>query len=134
MFKTYFIFAMVATGINLFTQYISFRIHDGFYSLYIAMAFGTLAGLLLKYILDKKFIFKTNIQKKSDHFRTFFFYSCTGALTTVPFWGIEILFSIIWEGEYAKFIGATLGLAIGYSLKFMLDIKYVFKSKTYEIK
>ncbi|NWF67417.1 MAG: GtrA family protein, partial [Campylobacterales bacterium] len=48
----YIIFAIFSTIINLLTQSISFYIYEGFLSLYVAMFFGTLSGLVVKYILD----------------------------------------------------------------------------------
>jgi len=53
----YIIFAIISTLFNLLFQYFSFALYGGFASLYIAMFFGTLAGLIVKYVLDKKFIF-----------------------------------------------------------------------------
>jgi putative flippase GtrA len=51
----YSLFALIATIINLFTQFISLAIYSQNFSLYIAMFFGTLTGLIAKYILDKKY-------------------------------------------------------------------------------
>ena len=53
----YSLFAVISTLFNLFFQYLSFLFYSGFASLYVAMFFGTLAGLLAKYILDKKYVF-----------------------------------------------------------------------------
>lgn len=61
----YIFFAITSLIVNLLFQYISFYIYNGFLSLYIAMFCGTIAGLILKYILDKKYIFyhKPKIKK-----------------------------------------------------------------------
>ena len=53
----YTLFAVISTVINLLFQYSCFQIYSGFASLYIAMFVGTIAGLITKYILDKKWIF-----------------------------------------------------------------------------
>jgi len=53
----YTIFAVISTLFNLLFQYFSFLVYMGFGSLYVAMLFGTLAGLVAKYILDKKIHF-----------------------------------------------------------------------------
>ena len=50
-------FAILATLVNLLFQFVSLLIYTDFASLYIAMAVGTLAGLVTKYILDKKFMY-----------------------------------------------------------------------------
>ena len=62
----YTIFAAISTLFNLLFQYSSFLVYIGFGSLYIAMFFGTLAGLVAKYILDKKFIFYHIPTNKKD--------------------------------------------------------------------
>jgi hypothetical protein len=48
-------------------------------------------------------------------------------ITTFIFWGLELLFDALFESELFRYIGAFLGLSIGYSIKYFLDIKYVFK-------
>ncbi len=60
----YTIFAVISTLVNLLFQYFSFGVYAGFGSLYVAMFFGTLAGLVAKYILDKKFIFYHKVENK----------------------------------------------------------------------
>jgi len=123
----YIIFAIFSTIINLFFQYLSFTIYDGFFSLYIAMFFGTLAGLILKYILDKKYIFYHTPKNKKDDSKKFALYSLMGIFTTIIFWGFEIGFDIFFENENAKYVGAMIGLSIGYVVKYFLDKKFVFK-------
>lgn len=53
----YVLFAILATEINIGAQYTSLIIYSGQYSLYLAMFWGTIARLIVKYILDKKYIF-----------------------------------------------------------------------------
>lgn len=53
----YTIFAVISTGFNLLFQYFSFLLYSDFASLYVAMFFGTLAGYVIKYFLDKKYVF-----------------------------------------------------------------------------
>ncbi len=123
----YIWFAIVSTIVNLGFQYISFFIYNGFLSLYVAMFFGTLAGLVLKYILDKKFIFYHKPKDKKDDGKKFFLYSLMGVFTTFIFWGFEMGFHYIFENENSKYIGAVIGLVIGYVIKYNLDKKFVFK-------
>lgn len=126
----YIMFAVVAILLNLLFQYLSFLVYDGALSLYIAMAAGTLAGLVSKYILDKKFIFYHKPESKKNDATKFFFYSLTGVFTTFIFWGTEIAFDAILETEAAKYIGAIVGLAIGYVIKYFLDKTYVFREQS----
>ncbi len=123
----YTLFAVIATLINLLAQYGSFAFYSGFLDLYVAMAVGTLAGLVAKYVLDKKFIFYHTCETKKEDARKFFLYSLMGVVTTLIFWGFEIAFDALFSGEGAKYAGAVIGLAIGYVVKYYLDKRYVFK-------
>lgn len=123
----YSLFALIATIINLFTQFISLAIYSQDFSLYIAMFFGTLTGLIAKYILDKKYIFYYVVKDKKEDSQKFILYSIMGVFTTLIFWGFEIGFDYIFDSEIAKYIGAIIGLSIGYITKYFLDKKFVFK-------
>jgi len=122
----YTIFAAIATLFNLLFQYFSFLVYIGFGSLYVAMLFGTLAGLVAKYILDKKFIFYHIPTDKKDNTKKFALYSLMGVFTTIIFWGVEIAFDTLSQDPNAKYLGAVIGLSIGYVIKYFLDKKYVF--------
>lgn len=123
----YITFAVLSTLLNLLVQYISLVIYDDFLSLYLAMFNGTLSGLVLKYILDKKFIFYHKPKSKKDDGKKFILYSLMGVFTTFIFWGFEISFDFLFESESAKYLGAIIGLGIGYIVKYYLDKKFVFK-------
>lgn len=123
----YSLFALIATIINLFTQFISLAIYSQDFSLYIAMFFGTITGLIAKYILDKKYIFYYVVKDKKEDSQKFILYSIMGVFTTLIFWGFEIGFDYIFDSEIAKYIGAIIGLSIGYITKYFLDKKFVFK-------
>lgn len=123
----YTIFALISTFVNIATQYISFYFYRGFLSLYIAMFFGTLIGLVVKYVLDKKYIFYHKPKSKKDDGKKFILYSLMGIFTTLIFWGFEIGFNYLFKNETSKYIGAVIGLALGYIIKYHLDKKFVFK-------
>lgn len=123
----YSFFALIATIINLFTQFIILAIYLQDFSLYIAMFFGTITGLIAKYILDKKYIFYYVVKDKKEDSQKFILYSIMGVFTTLIFWGFEIGFDYIFDSEIAKYIGAIIGLSIGYITKYFLDKKFVFK-------
>ncbi len=123
----YSLFAIFSTFINLLVQYISFVFYSGFLSLYLAMFFGTLAGLVAKYLLDKKFIFYYKTEDLKDDSKKFALYSFMGVFTTLIFWGFEIGFDYTFANEFAKYLGAIIGLAIGYIVKYFLDKRFVFK-------
>ena len=125
----YTIFALLSIVVNLFVQYLSFYFYSGFLSLYIALIFGTLAGLLVKFILDKNYIFYHKTKDLKDSGKKFFLYSFMGVFTTIIFWGFEIGFDLLFKDLNAKYIGGFIGLVIGYITKYKLDKKYVFKEK-----
>lgn len=126
MILRYIIFAIISIAINLSTQYFVLIFAD---VLYIAMFFGTFLGLITKYFLDKKFIFYYRSKNKIDDSKNFFMYSFFGIFTTLVFWGFEISFDAIFKSDLAKYVGALLGLVIGYILKYFLDKNFVFKEK-----
>ena len=125
----YSLFAAISTLFNLLFQYLSFLAYSGFASLYVAMFIGTLAGLATKYILDKKFIFYHTPKDKKDDAKKFVLYSLMGVFTTMIFWGAEIAFNTLFQDPNAKYVGALIGLTIGYIIKYFLDKKYVFIHK-----
>lgn len=125
----YTIFAVISTFFNLLFQYFSFLVYEGVAALYVAMFIGTLAGLVVKYILDKKFIFYHVVEDKKDDAKKFVLYSLMGVFTTIIFWGTEIIFDTLSQNPNAKYLGAVIGLSIGYVIKYFLDKKYVFIEK-----
>ncbi len=126
----YAIFAGIATAANIGTQYACLRLYGGPFSLYAAMAAGTLTGLALKYVLDKRYIFYHRTDGARDDLFKFFVYSSMGVVTTLIFWGSELLFNHLFSFPEAKFIGAVVGLTIGYITKYNLDKRFVFREKT----
>ncbi len=125
----YGFFALVSTICNLLFQYISFYIYSGYGALYIAMAIGTVVGLIVKYILDKKFIFYHKVENRKEDLKKFTLYSFMGIFTTLIFWGVEMFFYYFIDVPYSQYIGAIIGLSIGYVVKYNLDKKFVFIKK-----
>lgn len=122
----YIIFAVIATVVNVGLQKISFGVYSGYLSIYIAMGIGTIGGLIVKYYLDKKYIFYFVTSNVTEDMTKFLFYSLMGVLTTVIFWGTELAFNALWDHPESKFVGAIVGLSIGYFTKYQLDKKFVF--------
>ena len=90
---------------------------------------GTLSGLVVKYVLDKKLIFYHVVENKKDDAKKFALYSLMGVFTTIIFWGTEIAFDARSQNPNAKYLGAVIGLSIGYIIKYFLDKKFVFIHK-----
>ncbi|KIM12826.1 MAG: hypothetical protein KU37_00050 [Sulfuricurvum sp. PC08-66] len=125
----YLAFALLASAANLSVQAISQSLYTQHYSLYVAMFFGTLVGLLVKYNLDKRYIFRYIALHQWENSISFVFYSFMGVFTTLIFWGVEILFDRLIDASWGSYLGATIGLAIGYSIKYQLDKHFVFRSR-----
>lgn len=123
----YAFFAVIATGVNLLTQWPVFAFFDGFWVLYAALACGTLAGLVTKYLLDKRWIFYYIPRDHMDNLSRFGLYSLMGGVTTMIFWGTEIGFYYFFQFAGAQYVGGALGLTVGYMTKYALDKKYVFR-------
>ncbi|WP_319381754.1 GtrA family protein [Thiomicrorhabdus sp.] len=125
----YTLFALIATAVNLLVQWPFFIWSDSWLTLYIALFFGTLAGLVAKYILDKRWIFYHQSETHRDNLAKFGLYSLMGVFTTLIFWGFEMGFYYWVEYPNAQYLGGALGLAIGYVAKYLLDRRFVFKAE-----
>ena len=123
---SYVAFAAIATLVNLFSQEIVSRLISHQYEILFSMFVGTLAGLVVKYLLDKKYIFQYNTSSQKQDLTTFFFYSLMGIVTTCLFWVTEYAFHLMFEQKMMRYVGAVIGLSIGYITKYQLDKKYVF--------
>ena len=124
----YSAFAAFATLINLGTQrlVLMFGTNGLWYA--AAVAAGTLTGLVVKYILDKRWIFGDLQTGFKAHSQKFTLYTIMGVFTTAIFWTSETLFWLAWKTELMRETGAIIGLAIGYFVKYQLDRRFVFTS------
>jgi putative flippase GtrA len=121
----YVLFALVATLANLAAQEIVIRLAP-VSPLVLSIAAGTLVGFAVKYVLDKKWVFYDPFTSHRDEARKISLYGLFSVFTTLVFWGFEVSFWMIWRTDVAKYTGAVLGLAIGYTAKFALDQTFVF--------
>jgi len=123
-------FAVIATVVNLGMQRIvlwgtsAAEVSPARFAL--AVAAGTLAGLVIKYLLDKRWIFFDQTSGAKAQGAQFLLYSLMGVVTTLIFWVTETAFWIIWQTDLARETGAVLGLTVGYVTKYILDRRYVF--------
>jgi putative flippase GtrA len=92
----------------------------------LGMLAGTAVGLVSKFILDKLIVFRQRGGTAPQIAGRFALYSVFGAVTTAIFWGTELLFVRFWDAEAARYVGGALGLTAGYTLKFILDSRFVF--------
>lgn len=124
---TYALLALIATAANIGAQDILVRSYTGPFQILLSVIAGTGVGLLLKYVLDKRFIFRFRARDASHDGRTFIVYTVTGLVTTLVFWAFEFGFDYMFDTREMRYLGAVIGLAIGYAAKFRLDRQYTFR-------
>lgn len=119
--------AVIATVVNIGTQDITSRLYDGPAAVLVAMIMGTGAGLVVKYLLDKRYIFHFRARDAGHDSKTFALYTLMGLATTAIFWGFELGFDYVFANRTMRYVGAVLGLSIGYVAKYYLDKRFVFR-------
>ncbi len=126
----YAFFAAIAIAVNLLVQLVVTAIDPTPFRFWSALVAGTGAGLVVKYLLDKQYIFRAHhIRALPDLGRSFFRYAATGLLTTGIFWGLQLAFHHGFPGwSAAKYIGGAIGLTLGYLWKYRLDRRFAFSS------
>lgn len=122
----YVAFAAVAVVVNLLVQRLVLLGGDGSAWFVAALGAGTLAGLVVKYLLDKRWVFFDETQGAAAQGRQFGLYSLMGVATTAIFWVTETAFWLTWGTDFAREAGALIGLGIGYLTKYQLDRRFVF--------
>jgi putative flippase GtrA len=125
---TYAILALLATAANMGAQEGAIRLYTGDGAIMVSVGLGTGVGLVVKYILDKRFIFRFRAKNASHDRHLFVLYTLTGVATTAIFWGLEFGFHHFFQRKDMRYLGGILGLAIGYFVKYRLDKRYVFRS------
>lgn len=124
----YAIFALIATIANIGAQDLIIRIYGGTFAILGSIIVGTAVGLVVKYILDKRYIFRFRARSVAHDTKTFALYTAMGLATTVIFWGFEFGFQHIFDTKEMRYLGGVIGLAIGYLIKYHLDKRFVFRS------
>ncbi|MCP4966030.1 MAG: GtrA family protein [bacterium] len=122
----YALFAVIATIANIGSQDISLMVYGGSFSLITSLILGTAIGLVIKYSLDKRYIFHYQVNNIRHESRTFYLYVVMGVATTAIFWSLELGFDYVFDSKQMRYVGGMVGLAIGYYTKYQLDRRFVF--------
>ena len=122
----YTLFAGISILANIGLQKLFLLAYSGPFSVPLSVFVGTGAGLVVKFALDKLWIFRYRHRDLSHGIQSFLLYTVMGLATTVIFWGFEFGADAIYHSEPARFVGGAIGLTIGYVVKYRLDKKYVF--------
>lgn len=125
----YSTFAVVATIANLMIQRGVLSFGETGAHFVAAVGAGTIVGLVIKYLLDKRWIFYDLAGSVKNHSWKFTLYTVMGLVTTAIFWGTETAFWLIWQTEMMRELGAVLGLSVGYIVKYNLDRRFVFNDR-----
>ena len=125
----YTLFAALSTAANIGAQDLLLRVAGGRHAVLWSVLAGTGVGLAVKYALDKRYIFGFQARSLAHDGRTFALYTLMGLATTAIFWGFEFGFQALFGTREMRYLGAVIGLAIGYLAKYRLDKRFVFTSR-----
>lgn len=125
----YAVFAAIATMANIGCQALVIWLYTGPRPVLMSILVGTAAGLPIKYVLEKRHIFSFHADSLTHDGRMFILYSAMGVITTALFWGVEYEFHIIFGTDAMRYVGGTIGLSLGYVIKYHLDKRFVFVSR-----
>jgi len=126
---TYSLLALIAMAANIGAQYLVVRGYCGTYGDLLSMAVGTGVGLVVKYVLDKRYIFRFRARSAKHDCQIFALYFTVGLVTTCIFWAFELGFQQLFVVKEMSYLGAIIGLVIGYLSKYHLDMRFVFRRK-----
>jgi putative flippase GtrA len=120
----YALFCALAIGANIGSQDIALRLWPS--GIWLSIVVGTGTGLVVKYLLDKRFIFRFTPQNAGHDSKTFVLYTLMGVVTTAIFWVFEYGFWRAFGTAQMRYLGGMTGLVLGYLAKYHLDKKFVF--------
>lgn len=118
-------FAVLAAAANLLAQEATMRIAPGA-PLPAALLMGTGVGFVVKYLLDKRFVFFDASGSHTEEARKVALSGLFSVATTGLFWISELGCFAVWGTREAQYAGAILGLGLGYAVKYGLDRRFVF--------
>jgi putative flippase GtrA len=124
----YALFALIATATNIGAQELVIRGYTGAFAVLLSVVVGTAVGLVVKYVLDKRYIFRFRSRDAVHEGQTLLAYTVIGLVTTVIFLSFEFGFNRLFETKEMRYIGAISGLALGYLAKYHLDKRFTFNT------
>lgn len=128
MAALYVTFAILSAAANFAVQQLSLTVYRGWGALGLSVLMGTGVGFVIKYALDRIFVFEDRAAMAMLHeARKVVLYGLTAVITTLIFWTMEFGFLAVGKTAAWKYAGGALGLAMGYGVKFLLDRRWVFQ-------
>lgn len=142
-FLFYILFAVISVVLNMLIQLTVYNLLTltGLDLLYISiyknidiltfikMGTATVGAFVFKFFVDKLFIFKDRTENISAGLLQVIIYGLFAVFTTAIFYASQLSFKLLFVFDYSEYIGGALGLTLGYTVKFLLDRKYVFNRK-----
>ena len=125
IFVRYVLFAVVSGVAILASQELTLREAPAL-PLIVSVLLGTGVGFVVKYALEKRWIFLDGYGGHLTEIRKLVFYGAFSVGTTLLFWGIELGAWHVWQTTTAKYVGAAVGLSLGNWIKYLLDKHFVF--------
>lgn len=122
-------FALIATAVSIRVQDFVVRTCCGSFAILASVFVGGGVGLVIKYILDKRYIFRFRMCSIVHNTLTFALYPVMGLVTTMIFWSFGFSFHHIFEIKEMRYFGGVIGLLLGYLTKSHLDKRYAFEAE-----
>lgn len=122
-FSVYFLFVLVASSVNFLTQELIYFLVA---NIYISIFFGLATSMVVKYLTNKKYVFRYRAASRTDEVVVFFRYALSGAVVAGLFIGIELSFYYYLDSLYRRQIGIVVALCVTALIKFVIDERWVF--------
>jgi len=99
----------------------------------LAIVVATVVSFVVKFFIDKNIIFKTKKGHQNERRKQVLLYAVFSIGTTLIYILVEMIFHFSFDSadlyEKKEEIGAIIGLLMGYSIKYIVDMKITFKEK-----
>lgn len=126
---SYCAIALVSSALNIAVQAAWVALDRGAHAIPLSMLAGTAACVPLKYVLEKRHVFGFRAQNLRHDGELLVLYAFFGVFTTLLFWGVEWLFQLAFHTAGMRYVGAAVGLALGFVLRYQLDRRFVFVAR-----
>lgn len=122
----YSLITIFAIAVNILCQALMIMLYKDIYAIQISVLVGTVVGLPIKYLLEKRYVFQFKSENWNHDRQTLIMYTFMGIFTTAVFISVEFTFHMVFNTDLMRFIGGAIGLIIGNVIKYHLDKRYVF--------
>lgn len=122
----YAAFALFSTAVNWAMQLAILRTIPGRFSIYAALFVGTGAGFVVKYLLDKNYIFQHASANRTQEAWVLALYLGTSIVMTAFYLVSQAVIFFVYGEGVVYYASGTAVLLLGYAIKFALDGRFVF--------